>query len=217
MKKEKIHGENYKYKISPTKVLDCLRKVGLEIYFKKNTFQFCEEDSKRSKEIGTQSHLLFGMDILGKEMSIETVYKEEITNVIGGYEKFKRENPQYQFTESEVTIDCDEYKYSMTTDAIGKENEDNILGDWKTGHPNAKGELVIYPNYVAQVSMYLIGVELHRNCELKRSIIVLFDKTSVDYIMRIVEREEVLEVFENICKPALKIYAYQHRKKGRKK
>ena len=100
-------------------------------------------------------------------------------------------------------------------DGIVEINGRGLMLEWKSGKPNKKGELVIYPEHIYQVSMYWVGYEIQFKKKIKRAIVAMFDKTSINYAIRGVERDEIQEAFENVCIPVIKIYNSQKRKKGR--
>ena len=216
MIKEKSHGWNYKY-ASVTTILGCLRKAGLEMWYKYNTLEFCNEESKKGKEVGTDIHTLIQQYVEGSPMKLETKYPAEVNNAVESFLKFKEVNPQYELKRAEIQLDCDLHKYSGQLDCMAQNGKDEIIIDWKSGKPNKKGKLVIYDEYIYQVSMYVIAYEWQfREC-ISKAVIVLFDKTSVDYITRDVSRQEIQEAFEKVCLPCLSIYNYQHKGKKEKK
>ena len=55
---------------SVTQILCVLRKIGLEYWFKYNTAQFCDEESKRGIEVGTQIHEAIETHIRGKKVKV---------------------------------------------------------------------------------------------------------------------------------------------------
>jgi len=82
---------------------------------------------------------------------------------------------------------------------------------------NKKGKLVIYNSMVEQVSMYSIAWELKFKKRLKQATVVLLDRHEIDYLIRVVKRDEIQAVFDNVCVGAISAYRYYHKEKRRKK
>ena len=212
MTKEKKHGWNYKYP-SVTTMLGVLRKCGLEFWYKFNTAAFCDEEGKKGREAGADIHTVIQQYIEGNEMTIDTKYPDEVNNAVKSFLKFKEENTELKLHRAEVQLDCDKYAYSGCTDCLAEKDGKKYIVDWKSGKKNKKGKLVIYDEYVYQVAMYVMAYELQFNCKLDGGVIALFDKHEVDYITKEVSREEIEEVFKEVCMPIISIYTYQHRRK----
>ena len=207
------HGYNYKFP-SVTQILgEVLRKKGLENWFLNNSPQYCREKSKAGKQAGTDTHALIEKSIRGEAMTLDTEYPEEVTNAVKSFLKFKEENPQYKLKQAEITLNVDKFGYSGKLDCEASEGDDDVIFDWKTGHQNSKGKLVIYPEMVYQTCMYVIGYELQFRKKIKRAIVTLFDKENVDYILRVVERDEVQAAFDNVCVPCIRIFNYGRKTK----
>ena len=206
------HGDGYLFP-SVTQVLGAvLRKPQLENWFKYNSAQFCNEESKRGKEIGTETHELIQRCIDGEEMALDTEYADEIKNTINSFFKFKKENPEYKLKRSEVILNIKKYGYSGRLDVIGERNEKKFIGDWKTGK-SKDGELKFYPEMIYQVAAYTVGYNLQFKKQIKNAVIILLDKTAVNYGIQEVDEAEMQDAFKNVFLPCVKIYNYQRRKK----
>ena len=79
---------------SVTTILGVLHKIGLENWFKFNTLAFINKESEEGKTIGTQIHDAIQQNIEEKEVKIETVYTEQVTNALKGFMQFKKDHPE---------------------------------------------------------------------------------------------------------------------------
>lgn len=208
------HGDNYKFH-SVTQILGERRKIGLEFWYLYNTTEFCKAEGKKGREAGTAIHTLIEQHINGDEIKVDTPYMDEVTTGYKSFLLFKEEHPEYTFDETEVQLDCDEHKFSGKLDSFGKDKKDLTIFDWKGGQVK-KNKLTIYPSMVEQVCMYSVGAELQFKKKIKRAIVVMVARNEVRYALRVVERDEIQEVFEKVCLPAISIFNYYNKPKEKK-
>lgn len=199
---------------SVTQVLDVLRKIGLENWFKWNTPQFIKEASNKGKEIGTQIHNAIEAFILGQEVKVTTIYKNEVMNALNSFMLFRKEHPEITLQLSEVMMTSEQYKYNGTLDNISKIGDEVVVLDWKTGEAKAKERPDIYDEYVHQVSAYVMAYNEINHTDIKRAIIVSLAKDKVAYNYREITEKEIWESFSEVFLPALKIWYYKNKKKG---
>ena len=128
--KQKRYDNDYP---SVTEVLGVLRKIGLEVWFKNNTAQFCNEESRKGKIIGNQIHKLIQDLIDGKETKLTTEYDYEVQNAVKSFAKFRAENPQIILKRAEIKLFSVKYGYNGRLDCLAIDGVLVIL-DWKTGN-----------------------------------------------------------------------------------
>jgi len=202
------YGNDYP---SVTQVLGILRKIGLENWFKYNTAQFCNEKSKKGKEIGTEIHKAIQDHIDLKSVRVETQYAEEVKTALQSFMLFKKEHPEIKLTRSEIAITNEIHHYNGTLDCIGDDGK-LVIVDWKTGECKKADKPSIYDEYIYQVAAYVHSYNQQLGATIDRAYILCFAKDRVAYNMRVVEKEELFESFKEVFVPALKIYNYQRRK-----
>jgi ATP-dependent exoDNAse (exonuclease V) beta subunit len=187
-------------------VLGVLRKLGLEMWFKNNTAQYCDEESKKGKMIGTLCHSLIQNHIAGKPTIIETTFDEEVKNVVHSYIKFRRDYPDIKLEIAELKMTSEKYKVNGTLDCLGVMNDKLVIFDWKTGKTKDGKPPEIYDEYVIQVSAYVnLYNEIYKTC-VDEAVIVSLAKNEVKYNTETVNKETIDLAFNNIFLPALTIY-----------
>ena len=216
-KKKRDYNNDYP---SVTQVLGVLRKIGLENWFKYNTAQFCNDKSKRGREIGSQFHDAIHDYITTGEVKVSTQYVEEVTNSLKSFMQFRKDHPEFTLKSSEVTMTSEEWKCNGTLDCEAKITRPCIL-DWKTGEYkwelNKKtGEMgwkyevpPIYPEMQYQVSAYVKFHNEIQKADIDEAYILVLAKDKVAYNLVHMEKEEIEECFVQVFLPALHIYNYQ--------
>lgn len=198
---------------SVTTVLNVLRKEGLEIWFKKNTWAFCDKESVKGKLIGSQVHGAIENFILKNEVKVETQYQEEVINALKSFMLFHNERPEIEFELSEIMLTSEVHKFNGTTDAMLKGNKIAILGDWKTAKADKYDKPKIYPESHYQVSAYVNAYNEVFKTNIENAIIVAFAKDKIAYTVYEMGKEEIADCFE-IFLACLKIYNYQKKEKN---
>src|SRR5487761_2567277 len=99
---------------SVTQVLDVLRKIGLEFWFKKNTLEFITRESEKGKLVGTQIHEAIQSHIETDKIEIKTDYPDEVSNALKSFMLFKKEHPEIKLKRSEITLTSNEFGYNGT-------------------------------------------------------------------------------------------------------
>lgn len=196
---------------SVTTILGMLRKIGLEVWFKKNTAEFCDEKSRRGREIGIQIHEAIQAHIEEGKVKIETQYADEVKTALDSFMKFKKEHPEIKLKKAEMQVVSEKYKYNGTLDCLGNDGALAVV-DWKTGECKEKMEPVIYDDNIYQVTAYVHGYNEQEKKNIQKAYIVVLAKDAVAYNLREVGRIELEKAFKRVFLPALSIYNYQ---KGR--
>lgn len=196
---------------SVTGILEVLRKIGLEMWFKYNTLQFITEESEKGKLIGTQIHDVIHAYIQGEEAKVLTDYPDEVNNALKSFMLFRTEHPEIKLNNSEMAMTSEAYKYNGTLDCLGEDKELIIL-DWKTGKCKDKERPDIYEEYKYQVSAYVKLYNEVNKAEVKQAIILTLAKDKIAYNHYKMEEAEINGHFEEAFLPALKIWKHQHRK-----
>ncbi|MDR3111795.1 MAG: PD-(D/E)XK nuclease family protein [Elusimicrobiota bacterium] len=213
---------------SVTEVLGVLRKVGLEMWYKHNTAAFCDAESKKGREIGTQIHTLIQNYIEGKEPKIETIYDSEIKTVVESFALFRKEYPDYKLVRAEQSLFNKEYKYNGTLDCIAtrqlglKKNkmELYVILDWKTGKCKENDKPPLYDEYFAQVAAYVKACEEIEKLGVNQvpvAALAVFAKDKVGYNFQLIAMDEIDFYFNEFFLPALKIWNTQEKMKEIKK
>lgn len=203
---------NYENKFpSVTQVLDCLRKPGLEGWFKVNTPEYIKTYSEKAKEIGTQTHEIIQNHIEAKEAKIETQYPDEITNTLKSFMLFKSEHPELILQRSEIALTSKKYKYNGTIDVIAKWQK-LILGDWKTGNAKEEEKPKIWDEMKYQLSAYFNLLNEVEKLDIDEGFIVVLAKDKVAYNFQMIGKEELTKCFKNVFLPALKICNFKRKK-----
>ena len=192
---------------SVTIVLGVLRKIALEWWFKVNTPQFIDEESKRGRNIGTEIHSVIQSYIETGEAKIETQYAEEVTNALKSFMLFRKENPSIVLKKSEIKLTSEQFKFNGTIDCIG----DGIMIDWKTGKAKDKDKPDIYDEYKYQVAAYVYLWNEVNKANIEKAIIIAVAKDKIAYNLVEMGKEEIDGCFNEVFLSALKIVNYQRR------
>jgi len=165
---------------SVTQVIDVLRKIGLEMWFKYNTPEFIKRESEKAKEIGTQLHEAIQSHIELDTLKVDTQYADEITNALKSFMLFKKECPQIQLKRAEIKMTSETLKCNGTLDCLGSDGEE-IIADWKSG--NAKDDIKppIYDEYIVQVAAYVNFYNETNKANIKKAYILSLAKDKVAY------------------------------------
>jgi len=198
---------------SVTTVLGVLRKVGLEMWFKFHTAQFCDAASNKGKLIGTQIHEAIENYILKNEVKVDTAYPEEVTNALKSFMLFRKERPELSLEWSEVMLTSEGHKFNGTMDCRAKIGDKEIVLDWKTAEAKAKDKPEIYDEYKYQVAAYVMAYNEINKTNIEEAIIVSFAKDKIAYNTYSMGKEEIADCFE-IFLACLKIYNYQKKEKN---
>lgn len=203
---------DYKKKYpSVTTILGILRKIGLEIWFKCNTAEFCDEKSRRGREIGKQIHEAIQSHIEEGKVKIETQYADEVKTALESFVKFKKEHPEIKLKKAEMQVTSEKHKYNGTLDCLGNDGIPVVV-DWKTGECKGATEPKIYEEHIYQTAAYVSAYNEQEKKHIKKAYVVAFGKDAVGYNLRVVEETELGEAFNEVFLPALSIYNYQRGK-----
>jgi len=199
---------------SVTKILDVLRKAGLEWWFKTNTPEFIEEESKKGLLIGKQIHQIVQQHIEKEKIEFETDYPTEVENAVKSFFLFRKEYPQINLNAAEMFVTSEKHKYNGKVDCLGTEKKELILIDWKTGKCNVgtkkeSDSPVIYPEHCYQATAYVKAYNEQEGVNIERARIVAVAKDKVSYSTLILLKDAMEEIFNEIFLPALKIWNYQ--------
>lgn len=206
---KKIYDNDYP---SCTQVLDVLRKIGLENWFKYTPLEQINEESKRGREAGTDIHAAIHTYIATGETKIETRYPNEVTNALKSFMLFHKENPQYKFKNSEITLTSEIHKINGTTDVLIEDEDVLMLGDWKGGKAKKEDKPPIYDEYKTQISCYVNLYNEVFKANISRAIIIALAKDKVAYNSLVLEKEELDAEFNEVFLPALRIWYFKNRK-----
>lgn len=207
-KQKRMYENSYP---SVTECLGVLRKIGLEMWFKYNTAAFCDEKSKRGKEVGTQIHDAIQSFIETGSAKTETLYQDEVTNALKSFMAFRRDLPEISLHKSEIPLTSELHGFNGTIDCLS----DNLLVDWKTGECKDKLFPPIYDEYKYQVAAYVYLYNEIHNTNIQKAIIVAIAKDKVAYSTYWMDAEEIKECFENVFLSCLKITNHQRNQKAR--
>jgi len=176
-KKHREYNNDYP---SVTQVLDILRKIGLEMWFKNNTPQFIKTESEKARAIGTQLHDAIQDHIESNTIKVETKYPDEISNALKSFMQFKADYPHIKLQRAEVKMTSQSIRVNGTLDCVGNDGE-MVIFDWKTG--NAKDDIkpAIYDEYIYQVSAYVHIYNELNNTDIKKAYILSLAKDKVAY------------------------------------
>lgn len=203
---------------SVTTVLGVLRKIGLEMWFKANTLEFCNKESSEGKLIGTQVHEAFQQHIEQDEVKVETQYAEQVSNALSGFMQFKKDYPEIKLQRAEMQLTSDKYGYNGTLDCIGKIGKDLVLLDWKTSKCKDKDKPDIYDEYRYQVAAYVMAFNETQERQIKKAFILSLAKDKIAYNLEGLSMNYLKEMFKEVFLPTLRIYNYQRRNKyGKRK
>ena len=199
---------------SVTQILSVLRKVGLEMWFKYNDGKWCDQESKRGRESGTDIHNAIEQFINTGKASVDSQYVEEVTNGLNSFTLFRKEHPEIEVHTSEVALTSKAYGYNGTIDAP----EPPILCDWKGGNCKDADKPRIYDEAKSQVAAYVkLWNENNPSALIKTAHIVALAKDKVAYNIYTMEQEEIDEWFNEVFLSALKIKNFETEQKRRLK
>jgi len=190
---------------SVTQALAILRKIGLEIWFKQNTAEFCDNKSKLGKKVGTEIHDAIELFINEGTTDFETDHPEQVGTALKSFAKFREERPEIELTLTEMALTSEKHKFNGTIDCIG----DKALIDWKTGEAKKEDKPKIYDEYKYQVAAYVyLWNEVHKD-NIEKAYIVAIAKDKVGYNVYEMDKQEIDDCFIYAFLPALKICNYQ--------
>jgi hypothetical protein len=197
---------------SVTQIIDVLRKIGLEAWFKYNTPQFIREQSEKGKLIGTQIHDGIQAYIKGEKVEVKTEYSTEVSNALKSFALFRKDHPEIKLHSSEVELTSEQHGFNGTLDCLAEDTE-LLITDWKTGNAKDKDKPDIYDEYRYQVAAYVNLYNEVNNAKIKKALIIAFAKDKVAYNHAYIDENEILGCFAEVFLPALRIWKYQHRLK----
>jgi CRISPR/Cas system-associated exonuclease Cas4 (RecB family) len=199
---------------SVTQILDVLRKVGLEMWFKYTPIKEINAKSEKGKLIGTQIHEAIHTYIETGKTEVKTEYAEEVTNALKSFMLFRKEHPEIALKNAEMALTSEVHKYNGTLDCAAARDLAPILLDWKTGEAKDKDKPTIYDEYKYQVAAYDYLFQEIKQVKPMADIIVSLAKDKVAYNFYEMTRQETEDYFNEIFLPALKIINCQKKYKG---
>lgn len=197
---------------SVTQILDQLRKIGLEYWFKTNTPEYINRASAKGKNIGTATHTAIENFIATGSLSVDTEYPEEVTTALKSFALFRKDHPEIKLQKSELRLTSEKYKFNGTMDILAEIDGVPFIGDWKSGEAKDKEFPTVYDEYIYQVSAYLhLYNEVNSDLVIKpeRCFIVSLAKDKVAYNLKFIEKEEVEASFKEVFLSALRILNYK--------
>jgi CRISPR/Cas system-associated exonuclease Cas4 (RecB family) len=207
-KKKRQYPNDY---CSVTQALDCLRKIGLEWWFRNNTPQFIEAASKKGKEIGTQTHQAIQDFIEGKDVKVETDYAAEVSFALKSFQLFRKEHPEVTLQNAECMLTHEDYKYNGTLDVVGKIGDVLVIGDWKSQEAKLNDKPKVYDEYKAQLAAYIKAYNFVNKTNIDKGFIVVLAKDKVAFEYYQMEFAEIEAEFDNVFLPALTVCSYRRR------
>lgn len=198
---------------SVTKVLDSLRKYGLEHWFKVTPYNQIIEKSKKSLQIGNTIHKTIQMHIELDEMRVETEFADEVLTAIKSFMLFKKEHPEIKLKKAEIQGTSEIYKFNWKLDCLGVENNKLILIDWKSAECKDCHKPIIYPEYKYQASAYTMAYNESYNENIEKAYIIAIAKDKVAYNIETLNKNYIEETFNDLFLPLLKI-CYLKRERG---
>lgn len=199
---------------SVTQILDVLRKLGLEFWFKNNTLAFITAKSEKGKLIGTQIHEAIHLYIETGKTEIKTEYPEEVTFALKSFMLFRKEHPEIKLKNAEMALTSELHKFNGTIDCDAEREIAPILLDWKTGEAKEKDKPPIYDEYKYQVAAYDYLYQEIKQVMPMADIIVALAKDKVAYNFYEMTRKETEDYFNEVFLSALKILNCQRKYKG---
>jgi hypothetical protein len=198
---------------SVTQVLDVLRKIGLEMWFKFNTPEEIARLTKKALTIGTQTHEAIETFIKTGELKVDTEYPDEVANALQSFVLFRKEHPEFMFQLSETPLTSVKHGFNGTIDCPNPP----FLFDWKSTEKKDKKELPIWDEWITQTSTYAaLWNEMMPN-KVTTAYVVALAKDCIEYRLHKIELDEINDRFENIFLSALKIKNYSLKQKKEKK
>lgn len=203
-----------------TQALSILRKLGLEYWFRTNSAEFCDAESKKSKEIGTLVHEVIQKHIEKEAISFETKYPQEVKNCLESFFLFKKDYPKIKLKQAEQLVTSKHYGYCGTLDCLAKENGELMIIDWKSGKcevgtKKEKDAPPVYPEHEYQVSAYVNAYNEQSKANISKAGVLVLAKDKVAYNYRTIVGNDLEEMFNEVFLPALKIYNYQNKNKNK--
>ena len=204
----KAHREYGNELPSVTTILGVLRKIGLEQWYMRNTYEFCQNAMKKGKTVGTATHAAIESFILTGEMKVETEWPDEVTFALKSFVKFKKENP-VEIKLAEPALFSPKNGYNGTIDAPCPP----VLYDWKTGEAKLEEAPKSWPDWKFQSAAYIsLWNENHPEALINRAFIIGLAKDKIGYSITEMNQQEITDCFNEVFLPALRIYNYQHKK-----
>ena len=199
---------------SVTQILNILRKVGLEMWFKYTPIKEINAKSEKGKLIGTQIHEAIHFYIETGKTKVETEYPNEVTFALKSFMLFRKEHPEIALKNAEMSLISEIYKFNGTLDCEAARDIAPILLDWKTGEAKEKDKPAIYDEYKYQISAYDYLFQETKQIKPMADIIICLAKDKIAYNFYEMTRQETEEYFNEIFLSALKIYNCQRKYKG---
>lgn len=193
---------------SVTGILAVLRKIGLEMWFKFNTAQFCNEESNKGKLVGSEIHDVIHQYIETGEAKIESEYGIEVETALNSFMLFKKENPM-SLDLAELSLTSEMHQFNGTIDCIAGD----IILDWKTGKCKDKTNPPIYNEYKYQVAAYVYLYNEVKKSNIEKAVIVAIAKDKVAYTKYEMGKQEIESCFYEVFLSALRILNYENKQK----
>jgi len=190
---------------SVTQALGILRKIGLEMWFKQNTAEFCDAKSKLGRKLGTEIHDAIEQFILTGKTDFETEYPDEVGTALGSFASFREDNPDIVLGMSEQALTSGKYQFNGTIDCVGE----GMIIDWKTGEAKAKDKPTIYDEYKYQVAAYVYLWNENNDEKVDKALIVAIAKDKVAYNTYEMGKAEIDDCFHKVFLHTLAICTYQ--------
>lgn len=190
---------------SVTQVLDVLRKIGLEMWFKMNTLEYINDKSSKGKAIGTEIHKAIEQFINTGKTDFETVYADEVGTALKSFVLFRQEHPEFELKLSEIALTSEKHKFNGTIDCPCPP----VLIDWKTGEAKDKEKPPIYDEYKYQVAAYVYLWNENNEQKIETAFIVPFAKDKIAYNLYEMSKMEIDDCFREVFLPALRILYYK--------
>ena len=194
---------------SVTQVLDQLRKVGLEFWFKMHTPEYIQTASQKGKDIGTSTHNAIENFINTGSLSVDTEYPTEVMIALNSFVLFRKDHPEIKLKSSELKLTSEVYKFNGTMDVLAEIDGIKVVGDWKSSECKDKEKPPIWDEYIYQVSAYVKLYNEVNNDNIDRAFILSIAKDKVAYNLRFLEKDEINGSFDNVFLSALKILNYK--------
>lgn len=213
-----VHNEYYilnghKYS-RVTSVLGVIAKHGLAAWYSRVGMKKAKEVLETRQVIGTKTHHLFEMTLLGKEFNLDE-YEQEIKDSVALFDIFKvKTNLGVQAAEQRLW--SERYGYAGTADYLGTYTTCNdylirghkakfpdgglLILDWKTSRS-------IYNEAFLQLSAYAYAFSELTGIKVDGAAIAHFR----DGKLKVKEKtfDELIELFE-VFKATLKLYKWAH-------
>lgn len=209
---DKKHQFNNDYP-SVTRILDLLRKPGLEYWFKNNTLEFITTESNKGKEIGKDIHNTIQRFINTGTISVFSDYEEEVNTALKSFLLFKNVHSNIELSMSELALTSETYKYNGIIDCTARKGDKLIILDWKTGKCGSQKRPKIYDEYKYQVAAYVKLFNDSNVEQVEEAIVVSIAKDSPAFDCYVMNKEEIESHFNNVILPLLTIYKHKPKEK----